>query len=156
MRHLKGVSNIETVTARLYFIYGPNQDAGTGYPSVITKNFERIDAGQRPLVYGDGSQTLDYLYIDDCIDAILMLMNAQNRHRIYNICSGSYISIRELTDLMIGISKSKLKPMQCDPDWTQGTIRSGSCSRILNEYGWQPKVNLLEGLRMVYNAVSNK
>src|SRR5262249_59343500 len=56
---------------RFYFVYGPRQFAGMGYKSVIVKNFERLLSSDPAVVYGDGRQALDYVYVDDVVDALL-------------------------------------------------------------------------------------
>ena len=60
---------IDWPALRYFFVYGPRQFAGTGYKSVIVKSLERLLAGQAPVVYGDGKQTLDYVYVDDAVEA---------------------------------------------------------------------------------------
>ena len=69
--HLFRASGLPHVCLRYFFVYGPGQHAGQGYPSVIVRNFRRIRAGQAPTVYGDGRQVLDYVYVDDVVEATL-------------------------------------------------------------------------------------
>ncbi len=74
--------------ARLFFIYGPRQYAEGGYKSVILSNFERILDGQAPVIHGDGKQALDYVYIDDCIDALVALAGDKTDGMTLNVGSG--------------------------------------------------------------------
>ena len=67
---------------RYYFIYGPKQYAGLGYKSVILKNFERILTNCRPVIYGDGLQALDYVYVDDAVQATLLAGVTSDRRDI--------------------------------------------------------------------------
>src|SRR5690606_6745753 len=68
LRSVTRDTGLEGVTLRLFFIYGPRQFVGLGYPSVIIRSFDRISQGLGPTIYGDGKQALDYVYIDDAID----------------------------------------------------------------------------------------
>ena len=73
---------------RFFFVYGPRQFAGMGYRSVIVKNFERMRAGQPPIIFGDGSQRLDYVYVDDVVEATLRCMESPGSGRVLNVGSG--------------------------------------------------------------------
>jgi len=137
---------------RLFFVYGPDQFAEGGYKSVIPKNFERIADGRSPTIFGDGEQALDYVYIDDCIDALLGLTDAGADGAIANVASGRAVSIKELTERMLGTAGSELKPAYEPPDWTAGSMRSGSNDLIKEVIGWQPTTNLEEGLERVWNS----
>lgn len=137
---------------RLFFVYGPNQYAEGGYKSVILSNFERILAGQPPTIYGSGEQTLDYIYIDDCVNALLA---AAERNElgfdVINVGTGLGTSINELTKLMQQVTTTQLEPMHLEADWTDGTIRVGEVSRMGRVLGVVPQTNLAEGLTNVWN-----
>src|ERR1044071_2888380 len=72
--HQVQAGRMEGVVLRYFFVYGPRQFAGMGYKSVIMKNFERIIAGEPPVIFGDGKQTLDYVFVDDVVDATVRAM----------------------------------------------------------------------------------
>ena len=95
---------------RYFFVYGPRQFAGMGYPSVIVKNFERIRAGQPPVILGDGSQRLDYVYVDDVVEATLRCMESPGSGRVLNVGSGVGTSIEALTAAMLRVAGSSARP----------------------------------------------
>ena len=137
--------------ARLFFIYGPNQYADGGYKSVIVSNFERIKSGMKPIIKGTGNQVLDYLYIEDCVDALKLLGESTERGP-FNISSGSGISILSLTELMMKIGNSSSFSV-ASPDWTEGTVRVGSNKKIKSALGWKPNVDLVEGLDKTWQSL---
>lgn len=135
--------------ARLFFIYGPRQWAEGGYKSVIMSNFERIAAGLAPTVRGDGEQVLDYVYIEDCIDALRTLERSEHDGSTVNVATGAGVSINELTRMMSEISGYSGAPEFVEADWTAGSRRVGDSSRIMTA-GWEPKVSIQDGLALVW------
>ena len=139
--------------ARLFFIYGPFQFAEGGYRSVIVTNFQRVIHKEAPLIFGDGEQSLDYVYIDDCIDALLKLAYSQIDREVVNVASGDPVSINRLTNEMLVTSKIGQKVLYTDPDWTHGSKRFGSPSKIERLFGWRATSTLSFGLGSVYESL---
>lgn len=136
--------------ARLFFIYGPHQFAEGGYKSVILSNFERIRSEQPPTIRGDGQQRLDYVYIEDCIDAILTIALSPRCSEVVNISTGTGHSINELTNLMTDIADSQLKETLIEADWTHGSVRVGSTEKMKKIYGWEATTSIQQGLASVF------
>jgi UDP-glucose 4-epimerase len=136
--------------ARLFFIYGPNQFANGGYKSVIISNFERLLNDEAPIIRGDGSQSLDYVYIDDCVEALRTMSNSEIDRQVTNISSATPVSINQLTREMAAIAKSENQPIFEPADWTAGTSRWGINKNALNRFGWEFKTPLEVGLGSVY------
>ena len=140
---------------RLFFVYGPKQYTGQGYPSVIVRNFNRIKLNQKPIIINDGKQTLDYVYIDDVVNAIYKCTKS-NKSDVFNVSSGKGTSVNQLTKLMIKVSKKKIKYFYKGSDWTKKTFRVGSNSKILYKIQWKPKISLLKGLQNVWHWMNHK
>lgn len=136
--------------ARLFFIYGPNQFADGGYKSVIISNFERMLNGEAPIIRGDGSQSLDYVYIDDCVKALRIMSISKTDKQVTNISSGEPISINQLTEKMTHAANSMLQPVFEPSDWTFGTSRWGSKENAMIRFGWEYKTQIDSGLKSVY------
>jgi len=142
--------------ARLFFIYGPRQYAEGGYKSVITSNFERMRQADAPTIYGDGTQALDYLYIDDCINALLTLAQFPTSGLTVNISSGKGTTINELIQLMTEVSRTDATPVSEPPDWTERTRRVGSNEVIRRATGWIPQIGMKEGLSRVWEWMESQ
>jgi len=142
-------------TARLFFIYGPRQYAEGGYKSVILSNFERILDGQAPTINGDGRQALDYVYIDDCIEALVALAGAETDGMTLNVGSGTAVSIEQLTARMLALASSELAPIYSPPDWTAGSIRCADASSIQEIIEWSSTTDLDAGLEAVFSWMSD-
>jgi UDP-glucose 4-epimerase len=141
--------------ARLFFIYGPDQFAGSGYKSVIVRNFERFREGLPALINGDGNQSLDYVYVKDAVEAIKLLADSEIKNQIFNVSSGRFYTINSLVDKMANVSGIKVDKIFQPPDWTWGTRRFGDFGFISHQLGWRPKTTIEEGLADTWNFVKN-
>ena len=105
-------------------------------------------------VWGDGTQTRSFLYIDDCIDAILKLFHSNYSYPI-NIGSDEKVSINELISIVEEISKTKLKKnYQLDkPQGVKG--RSSNNELIKKTLNWEYKYSLKDGIKKTYSWIEN-
>lgn len=147
---------LKSAISRFFFVYGPCQFSGTGYKSVIIKNFERILRDKNPVVFGDGEQILDYIYIDDVIDATIKAMESDCANEIFNVGSSIPTTINYITDAMIKIAGKKLKKVYGPPDITNKTSRLADTSKIKDLLGFQPLISLEEGLQKTYDWIENQ
>lgn len=149
-------SSTEWNIARLMFIYGPEQFADGGYKSVIVKNFERMREGKNPIVNGSGLQELDYVYIDDCVSALVTLGINKKNNELVNVASSKGTSIIDLIRLMKKVSGVNHEVEFCPQDWTEGTVRIGSNSRIKQLFDWNPEIDIEEGLLKTWNSIRSE
>jgi nucleoside-diphosphate-sugar epimerase len=141
--------------ARLFFIYGPRQYAEGGYKSVIVSNFERLLLGERPTIYGDGRQALDYIYVDDAVDALLRMASHEQDGKVLNVASGRALSVNQLTELMLTVAGRDLEPQMCPPDWTAGSVRVGEPTLVTRETGWRATTSAEVGLEKVWRWMTS-
>jgi UDP-glucose 4-epimerase len=141
--------------ARLFFVYGPGQYAEGGYKSVIVANFERLRRRERPIIYGDGKQALDYVYVDDVVGALLMLAQPEHNGLVCNLGTGRAVSVGELTEIMLTISGSDLEPLSCPPDWTAGSARVADTRLARETLGWTATTTIEEGLERVWASLGD-
>lgn len=100
--------DLDAVTVRPFNNYGPRQNEGA-FAAVIPLTVRRILGGQRPVVQGDGSQTRDFIYVDDCVDAMLRIAATDVRGEVFNVGSGIETSIGSIVDSVVALL-----------DWTGG------------------------------------
>jgi UDP-glucose 4-epimerase len=135
---------------RLFFVYGPKQFAGSGYKSVIVTNFERILRSEAPVIFGDGKQSLDYVYVSDVTRAIVSSLSDATDGQVVNIGTGKAVSVKQLTDCMLEVAPSSLRPVHAPADWTAGTHRVCDNSKAHQLLGWSPSIAMRDGLAEVY------
>lgn len=148
LRHF--AASLRTTALRLFFTYGSRQFVGSGYKSVIVTNFERILRGEAPVIHGDGTQSLDYVHVDDVVRALLLSLSDGARDQVINIGAGKAISVSALTELMLEVAGSSLRPVHAPPDWTAGSHRVSDNRKAKALLGWSPSISMVEGLASVY------
>lgn len=132
------------VSLRYPNIYGPRQ-LSSAEGGVVSIFINAILGKKSPIIYGDGEQTRDFLFVEDAVDATVLSLRARPGS-IYNVGTSKETTINELFRLISQKIKSTIKPHRAQARF--GEIRK-SCldfSRIKKELNWQPKNNLEEGL----------
>ena len=130
-------------------VYGPRMDYEGTYVSVIMKALDRIFTGQPPLIFGDGSQMYDFIYVEDVARANVLGMKADCADEFFNIGMGVGTTITELVDMLLELTGSNLKPEYLPQAQSFVTHRIGSTEKAEELLGFKAKTPLLEGLRKV-------
>lgn len=153
LAYISQTAGIPYVVLRYFFIYGPKQFAGMGYKSVIVKSFERLLAGDPPIVFGDGAQALDYVYVDDAVEATILAAEKDISGEVLNIASGVPASVRDLIQTIVAVSGRAITPTDGPADWTAGTERFGDPEKTADVLGWRATTPLAEGLRRTFEWI---
>ena len=135
------------VGLRYMNVYGPRQDYQGAYISVIMKILDRIDQGLPPIVYGDGSQSYDFIYVEDVARANFCALKSNATDQCYNVGRGVKTSIRELCELLLEMTGSNLKIQYEPAGQTFVTHRVGCPEKAKKEIRFEARVDLEEGLR---------
>lgn len=149
VRTIGNLWDIETVSLRVFNAYGPGQNLPPSHPPVIP-NFLRQAVRDGTLVlHGDGSQTRDYVFVDDVVDAMVAASTAPKVNRLMiNVGSGTETSLRELSRLVMDITASDAEVI-VNPRAEPGVSRMCADLRLAREkLGYQPRISLAEGLRL--------
>ena len=102
---------LETVSLRFFNVYGPRQDPSSPYSGVISIFMANAVSNQVPVIYGDGSQSRDFVYVKDVVKANLLAASADNlAGNVLNIGSGSYVLINRLWELIVSLGGQRLTP----------------------------------------------
>jgi UDP-glucose 4-epimerase len=128
-------------------VYGPRQDYKGAYIAVIMKMLDAIDADEPLVIYGDGSQAYDFVYVGDCAAANVSAMKADTTDRFYNVGTGVRTSIKELAELLLDTTGSGVGVRYEPAGLTFVRNRIGSPDRAREELGFEATVPLEEGLR---------
>lgn len=136
---------LETVALRYFNVFGPRQ-AGGDYSGVISIFLEQALAGEPITVNGDGTQTRDFVYIDDIARANLQAATTDAVGEGYNIGTGTAISIRDLAELVRDITDTESDIIHTEP--REGDIEHsvGNISKANTHLNYEPTVSFQEGL----------
>lgn len=128
-------------------VYGPRQDYKGAYIAVMMKILDRLDAGQAPVVYGDGSQQYDFIDVLDIARANICAMRADVTGHCYNVGRGIGTSIKELAELLIRLSGSDARIHYEPAGQTFVTNRIGSVEAAERDLGFRWRIDLEEGMK---------
>ncbi len=140
---------LPVVCLRPFNIFSPRQNPNNPYSGVITKFIERIGNNQNPIIFGDGNQTRDFVYIEDVVNAIFNTVeNKKAVGDVFNIGTGKPTRIKELVNIIIQISNNKLKPEFAPAQI--GDIRESyaDITKARKILRYKPKYLLEQGLRL--------
>lgn len=144
--------NVQTRIVRIFNTYGPNMDKYDG--RVVTNFISQILNNESITLYGDGSQTRSFQYIDDLLDGIIKLMDSEYIYPI-NIGNPNEITVKQLASILIELTGSKsnftYKPLPLD-DPTNRNPDIQLAKQILN---WEPRVELRTGLIKTIQYLQN-
>jgi len=110
LRSFHDMYGLDYVALRYFNVYGPRMDIHGAYTEVFIRWMERIAAGQPPLIFGDGSQTMDFIYIEDVARANILAARAGVTDQVFNVASGSETSLTELAHALLRVMGSSLQP----------------------------------------------
>lgn len=143
--------------ARFHNIYGPEGTYKDGKEKAPAATARKVSEGLTEVeVWGDGEQTRSFLYIDDCIDAVRLLM-ASNYKEPINIGSEEIISINDLTRMTMEIADKKhlrIKHIE-GPQGVRGRNSNNDLARQVLD-GWEPKCTLYQGVEKLYKWVDKQ
>ena len=147
LRSFKAMKGLDYVALRYFNVYGPRMDVHGVYTEVLVRWMERIADGKPPLIFGDGAQTMDFIYTEDIARANLLAMESPLTDRVFNVASGEETSLRGLADALLAVMSSGLGVEHGPERAVNGVIRRlASTEAARDELGFEARIGLKEGL----------
>jgi UDP-glucose 4-epimerase len=148
LRSFAEMRGLDYVALRCFNIYGPRMDVHGVYTEVFIRWMERIAAGQPPLIFGEGSQTMDFVYVEDVARANILAAKAPVTDEVFNIASGTETSLSTLARTLLSVMGSSLTPEHGPERKVNGVPRRlADVSKARRVLGFECRVGLEEGLR---------
>jgi len=138
--------DVDTVALRYFNVFGPRQDPDGDYAAVIPKFAELMTSGERPIVYGDGKQSRDFVFVDDVVRANLLAAEGEATGVAVNVASGEQITIDALVEWLNDVLGTDIEPVYDDP--RPGDVRHSvaDLGRARETLDYEPTVGFREGL----------
>ena len=150
-REFQKAYGLKTTIVRPFNVYGPRMKGGR-YGGVIARFIERLRLNKPPIIYGDGTQTRDFVHVWDIINALMLTLNNQKAiGEIFNVASGVATSIGQLAKLVMELSGvDGLKPLYRPA--RNGDIKHSyaDISKAKARLGYEPKISLKEGVATLF------
>jgi len=155
VRSFYTVYGLETVSLRYFNVYGPRQsfDIDCAYGGVITIFLNRLLKNVSPIVFGDGEQTRDFVYVGDVVESNILALGCKNAvGEFFNIGSGTRISVNQVAEVLKRLLKQEDVENVC-AEARPGDVRDGyaDISKARRILGYSPKLSLEEGLTELLN-----
>lgn len=147
LRSYHDMYGLPYVALRYFNVYGPRMDIHGRYTEVLVRWMERISAGMPPLILGDGTQTMDFVYIEDVARANLLALESSVADDVFNVAHGVETSLNELAAALLRVMDSTLQP-EYGPERKVNPVprRLGDTTKATRLLGFTAQVGLEDGL----------
>ena len=147
LRSFNDMYGLNYVALRYFNVYGPRMDLHGAYTEVFIRWMERIEQGQPPLIFGDGAQTMDFVYVEDVARANILAAKASAVDEVFNIASGTETSLKELADALLKVMGVTVAP-EYGPERKVNPVprRLADTSKARRLLGFEAQVPLEVGL----------
>jgi UDP-glucose 4-epimerase len=147
LRSYHAMTGLDYVALRYFNVYGERMDIHGVYTEVLVRWMERIAAGLPPIILGDGSQTMDFVFIADIARANVLAAQSDVTDDVFNIACGVETSLNDLATMLLKVMDSDLG-IEYGPERAVNKVprRLADIGKARDVLGWQPQVDLEEGL----------
>ena len=150
LRSFRAMYGTDYVALRYFNVYGPRMDIYGLYTEVLIRWMERITAAKPPLIFGDGLQTMDFVYTTDIARANLLAAVSPITEGVYNVASGAETSLKGLAEALLEAMDSDLGVEHGPERAVNGvTRRLASTEAATRDLGFTATIDLTEGLRQL-------
>jgi UDP-glucose 4-epimerase len=141
-------SGLPYLAFRYFNVYGPRMDMVGVYTEVLIRWLDAIEAGKPPLIFGDGSQSMDFVFVSDVARANLLAVQSELSDEVFNVGTGIQTSLKELCELLLHLTGSSLQPEYRDARKVANVqFRRAAVEKAEQKLGFKADVCLKEGLR---------
>lgn len=148
LRSFADMYGLRYVALRYFNVYGPRMDVYGAYTEVLIRWMERLAAGMPPLIYGDGSQTMDFVDARDIARANLLAAKSDVTDEVFNVASGKEISLLELAQMLSSVMGVSHAPEHREARTVNGvTRRLADISKAERLLGFKAEISMEQGLR---------
>jgi len=143
---------VKSIGFRLFSVYGPHEEAKGSFANLISQFLWDMKEGKRPLIYGDGSQTRDFTYVDDITRGFIIGMNSEIDCDIFNLGTGKSYSLNELVNILNQILGKNIKPIYIKnplKNYVEETL--ADIIKVKKILSWSSKISLKEGIKKLIN-----
>jgi nucleoside-diphosphate-sugar epimerase len=152
LRSFNEMYGLKYVALRPFNVYGPRMDTHGAYTEVLIRWMEAIDAGRPPIIFGDGTQTMDFVHVTDVALASMLAALSDVSDVVFNVGTGVETSLNDLARMLLKVMDSSVQPQHADARKVNPVSRRlASTDRAAREIGFRATITLEEGLRDLVN-----
>jgi UDP-glucose 4-epimerase len=148
LRSFNDMYNLDYVALRPFNVYGPRMDVYGAYTEVMIRWMDAIESGRPPMIFGDGTQTMDFVHVSDVARANMLAMSSKATDAVFNVGTGIETSLSALAEMLLGVMNSPLRPQHAEARRINPVPRRvASTDAAWHELGFRADVRLEDGLR---------
>jgi len=141
---------VKSIGFRFFSVYGPREEAKKNFANLISQFMWDMKKGKSPLIYGDGTQTRDFTFVDDINNGFKLGMNSDIDCDIFNLGTGRCYSLNKLVEILNKILNTNIEPVyEKNPliNYVQETL--ADTSKAKNKLQFEAKISLEEGIKKI-------
>lgn len=146
--HWGKVYNLPVISLRIFNAYGPRSRTTGAYGAVFGVFLAQKLANKPFTVVGDGTQTRDFVFVSDVVDAFILAAKSNIKNEVFNVGSGKNYSVNRLVELLGGSDVVHIPKRPGEPDCTLADI-----SKIKKKLGWKPKISFEKGVKIMLENI---
>lgn len=152
-RVFSNLNGIETVCLRYFNVFGPRQDPNSQYSAVIPKFIKAIMNGERPVIYGDGTQSRDFTYVTNVIEANVLASTKplESKSTTLNCACNEQITLNNLVESINRIAGTEIEPVYVEKRKGEVQHSYARIEKAISTIGYNPKINFQKGLKGTFN-----
>jgi UDP-glucose 4-epimerase len=138
---------MKVIGLRYFSVYGPHEEAKGKYANLVSQFLWAMKRGEQPVIYGDGTQTRDFTYVDDVVEANVLAMRSQAKFGMYNVGTGRTYTLNQLVAMLNAQLGTSLAPAYIEnkiKNYVQATL--ADTSKAKSELGFEAKTTLEQGI----------
>ncbi|MGC9211796.1 MAG: NAD-dependent epimerase/dehydratase family protein [Nitrososphaeria archaeon] len=140
---------------RFFSVYGPGEEFKKGYANLITQFLWAALKNERPVIYGDGTQRRDFIYVGDVVNALELAMSSSH-NGVYNVGTGISYSLNEVVKMLEEELRIKINPLHIpNPVKNYVMVTQASVEKAERDLAFKAKVNLREGIKKIADYYMN-
>jgi UDP-glucose 4-epimerase len=140
---------LETIALRYFNVFGPNQDPSSQYAAVVPRFLAGVARGESVPIYGDGSQSRDFTYVANVVDANLLAAEVEDASgAVLNIATGRSVTVNELAETVGTVLGREVRKEHLERRPGDVSHSGADVSAAARTLGWEPTVTLEDGLRL--------
>jgi UDP-glucose 4-epimerase len=155
-RVYSGLYGLPSVCLRFFNVFGPRQDPSSPYSGVISIFMTKALTGGVPVIYGDGRQSRDFVFVGDVVQALILAANsAGGSGKVFNVGTGRSVTISALWEMVAALSGSSAKPVHEPPRPGDVPQSVSTIDAARTELGFAPQMSFEKGLELTIEWYRN-
>ncbi|MHA1835746.1 MAG: NAD-dependent epimerase/dehydratase family protein [Candidatus Odinarchaeia archaeon] len=149
--------NIKSIALRFFSVYGPKEEYKGKYANIVTQFLWNYLKKEKPIIYGDGTQTRDFIFVDDIVEACVLASEINSEFEILNLGTGIETSFNQVIEALNENFNTEVEPVYVKNPITNYVKRTlADTSKLIKVLGYKPKIKLKEGIEIIrkyYSAI---